>query len=242
MVSKKKIMAKWKEYLRGETYKVFDYTARGEGEIESLEKMLQGGQDAVYEIENELRDYNFEWTQSMLDTAISDFAKDLSEDEQIFIEEDWDFRGELRDEYEIHEDLNYEIFYDYDILIIEKTYPVEYDGIQNKIDWKDSQSVAFRKRALKYITKEELKTILINSYGGEGYIAAIVNGTELIEAIRSDKKTVGGNVVVGVHDWMNGAGMYEASPAYIDLKLKDAMIDTGSYSVGGTFGSTDWKY
>ena len=242
MMGDKKIMAKWKEYLRGETYKVFDYTARGEGEIESLEKMLQGGQDAVYEIETELRDYNFEWTQSMLDNAISDFAKDLSEDEQIFIEEDWDFRGELRDEYEIHEDFNYEIFYDYDILIIEKTYPVEYDGIQNKIDWKNSQSVAFRKRALKYITKEELKTILINSYGGEGYIAAIVNGTELIEAIRSDKKTVGGNVVVGVHDWMNGAGMYEASPAYIDLKLKDAMIDTGSYSVGGTFGSTDWKY
>jgi len=184
MVSRNTILAKWKEYLRGETYKVFDYDARGEGEIESLEKMLQGGQDAVYEIESELRDYNLEWTQSMLDTAISGFAEDLSEDEQAFIEEDWDFRGELRDEYELHENFNYEIFYDYDILIIEKTYPVEYDGIQNKIDWKDSQSVAFRKRALKHINKEEFNSILINTYGGEGYIAAIVNGTELIEAIK----------------------------------------------------------
>ena len=242
MMGDKKIMAKWKEYLRGETYKVFDHTARGEGEIESLEKMIQGGQDAVYEIETELRDYNFEWTQSMLDNAISDFAKDLPKDEQIFIEEDWDFRGELRDEYEKHEDFNYETFYDYDILIIEKTYPVEYDGMETKIDWKDSQSVAFRKKALKHITKEELKTILINSYGGEGYIAAIVNGTELIEAIRSNKKTVGGNVVVGVHDWMNGAGMYEESKDYIDLKLENASIDSGDYGVGGTFGSANWKY
>ena len=242
MVSRNTILAKWKTYLKGETYRVFDYSAHGEGEIEKLEDMLQSGQDAVFELENELRDYNFEWTQSMLDNAISDFAKDLSEDEQIFVEEDWDFRGELRDEYEIHEDFNYETFYDYDILIIEKTYPVDYDGMETKIDWKDSQSVAFRKRALKHITKEEFNSILINAYGGEGYIAAIVNGTELIEAIRSDKKTVGGNVVVGVHDWMNGAGMYEESQDYIDLKLENASIDSGDYGVGGTFGSANWKY
>ena len=242
MVSRNTILAKWKTYLKGETYRVFDHSARGEGEIEKLEDMLKSGQDAVFELENELRDYNFEWTQSMLDNAISDFAKDLSEDEQIFIEEDWDFRGELRDEYENHEDFNYEIFYDYDVLIIEKTYPVDYDGMETKIDWKDSQSVAFRKRALKYITKDEFNSILINAYGGEGYIAAIVNGTELITAIRDDKKTVGGNVVVGVHDWMNGSGMYEESQDYIDLKLENASIDSGSYGVGGTFGSAKWKY
>ena len=242
-MSRNTIMAKWKTHLKGRTYQVFDYSNRGEGEIESLEEFLKGGQEALYEAESELVDYNFDYTYEMFKNSLNQFVRDeLTDDEEKFIDDDPELEDELRFEFGEHLDYNSEIFYDYDVLIFEKMYPVDYDGMETKIDWKDSQSVAFRRRALKYITKDEFNSILINAYGGEGYIAAIVNGTELIEAIRSDKKTVGGNVVVGVHDWMNGAGMYEASPAYIDLKLKDAMIDTGSYSVGGTFGSTDWKY
>lgn len=238
------IMRKWKEYLGKETYEVFDYSNRGEGEIESLEKMLKGGQAAVLEMENDLKEYNDDYIYSMFESAFEDFivSEDISEYEQEFLEMNPDIKDELRFEFEEHLDFNFETFYDYDILIFEKMYPVDYDGMQTKIDWKDSQSVAFRRRALKYITKEEFNSILLNAYGGEGYIAAIVNGTELLTAIKDDKKTVGGNVVVGVHDWMNGAGMYEESDKYIDLKLENASIDTGDYGVGGVFGTVNWKY
>ena len=236
-------MAKWKTHLKGRTYQVFDYSNRGEGEIESLEEFLKGGQEALYESESELVDYNFDYTYEMFKNSLNQFVRDeLTDDEEKFIDDDPELEDELRFEFGEHLDYNSEIFYDYDVLIFEKMYPVDYDGMETKIDWKDSQSVAFRRRALKYITKDEFNSILINAYGGEGYIAAIVNGTELIEAIRSDKKTVGGNVVVGVHDWMNGAGMYEESQDYIDLKLENASIDSGSYGVGGTFGSANWKF
>lgn len=243
-MSRNTTMAKWKTYLKGEQFKIFDYTNRGEGDIESLEKILKGGQDALFEIESDLMNQNYDYSYSMFETEFQEFIRNESipdEDQQI-IENDLEFRDELRFEFEEHVDLNFEVLYDYDVLIFEKMYPVDYDGMETKIDWKDSQSVAFRKRALKHITKEEFNSILINAYGGEGYIAAIVNGTELITVIRDDKKTVGGNVVVGVHDWMNGAGMYEESQDYIDLKLENATIDSGDYGVGGTFGSAEWKY
>ena len=242
-MSRNTIMAKWKTHLKGRTYQVFDYSNRGEGEIESLEEFLKGGQEALYEAESELVDYNFDYTYEMFKNSLNQFVRDeLTDDEEKFIDDDPELEDELRFEFGEHLDYNSEIFYDYDVLIFEKMYPVDYDCMETKIDWKDSQSVAFRKRALKYITKDEFNSILINAYGGEGYIAAIVNGTELIIAIRDNKKTVGGNVVVGVHDWMNGAGKYEESQNYIDLKLKNASIDTGNYGVGGTFGSADWKH
>lgn len=244
MVSRNTILAKWKECLKGETFQVFDYSNKGEGDVESLEKMLKGGQESVYEIESGLRDYNFEYTYDMFETELENFIsfESLSDEEQELIEDDPDLKDELRFEFEEHLDFNYETFYDYDVLVFEKMYPVDYNGMETKIDWKDSQSVAFRKRALKHISKEEFNSILINAYGGEGYIAAIVNGKDLIEAIRDGKKTVGGNVVVGVHDWMNGAGMYEESQDYIDLKLENASIDSGDYGVGGVFGTANWNY
>ena len=193
MTSRNEIMAKWKKYLGKETYKVFDYSNRGEGEIESLEKMLKGGQEAVLEIENDLIEYNDEYIYTMFESELEGFIlfESISDDEQELIKINSDLKDELRFEFEEHLDFNFETFYDYDILIFEKMYPVDYDGNQSKIDWKDSQSVAFRRRALKYITSEEFNQILINTYGGEGYIAAIVNGTELLTAITEEKKTIG---------------------------------------------------
>ena len=237
-------MAKWKTYLKGVNFKIFDYANRGEGDIESLEKILKGGQDALFEAESDLMNQNYDYSYSMFEAELTEFIRDenIPDEDQEIINNDLDFRDEIRFEFEDHVDLNFEVLYDYDVLIFEKMYPVDYDGMETKIDWKNSQSVAFRKRALKYITKDEFNSILINAYGGEGYIGAIVNGTELFTAIRNDKKTVGGNVVVGVHDWMNGAGMYEESQDYIDLKLENASIDSGDYGVGGTFGSANWKY
>ena len=243
-MSRNTTMAKWKTYLKGEQIKIFDYTNLGEGTIESLEEILKGGQNTLFEAESDLMNQNYDYSYSMFEAELTEFIRDenIPDEDQEIINNDLEFRDELRFEFEDHVDLNFEVLYDYDVLIFEKMYPVDYDGMETKIDWKNSQSVAFRKRALKYITKDEFNSILINAYGGEGYIGAIVNGTELVTAIRNDKKTVGGNVVVGVHDWMNGAGMYEESQDYIDLKLENASIDSGDYGVGGTFGSANWKY
>lgn len=240
----KSIMRVWKKYLGNEKYNVFENGNLEKGDIESLEKILKEGPDAVLNLENELMEYNLEYIYEMFEGELSEFITDgnLSDTEEMIIKEDSDFKNELRFEFETHVNMNYESLYDYDVLIVEKRYPVYYDGIQNKIDWKDSQSVAFRKRALKYINKEDLQTILINSYDGEGYIAAIVNGKDLIDAVINKKKTVGGNVVVGVHDWFNGSGYFEESKDYIQIKLKDAIIDSGDYSVGGVFGTVNWNY
>lgn len=241
---KKSIMTRWKKHLGNEKYNVFENGNLEEGDIETLGKILKEGSNAVLDLENELMDYNFDYIYSMFENALSEFITDgnVSDIEQILIEEDIELKDELRFRFDLHVNLNYESIYNYDVLIIEKTYPVHYNGIQNKIDWKDSQSVAFRKRALKYITKEDLHIILANSYGGEGYIAAIVSGKDLINAVTSDKKTVGGNVVVGVHDWFNGSGYFEESRDYIEIKLKNAALDSGDYSVGGVFGTANWNY
>lgn len=241
---KKKIMGKWKKYLGPGTYfDIIDSGDKGEGDIDTLSEIIED-KDKLLDMENEFIDYNFDYIYQVYTQALEEFiSDDLSDNEALLIEDEIDFRDELRFEFEAHVNNNMIDLYAFDVLLIEeKTYEVEYDGAQNRIDWSDPDQVNFRKRALNYITKEEFNTILINSYGGVGYIAAIVDGKDLIEATRNGKKTIEGNAVIGIHDWWNGAGYFASSDKTVRIKLKDANIDTGDYSVGGVFGTGEWKY
>lgn len=240
----KKIMRKWKEYLGPGTYlDIIESRDKGEGDIDTLNEIIEN-KDKLLDMENEFMEYNFDHIFGVYARTLEDFTnEDLSIDEARFIEENMDFRDELRFEFEYHVNNNMIDLYDFDVLLIEgKTYEVEYDGSQNKIDWSDPDQVNFRKRALNHITKEDFNTILLNTYGGVGYVATIVNGKELIEATQKEKKTIDGNAVIGIHDWWNGAGYFISSDKTIRIKLKGSNIDSGDYSVGGVFGTVDWKY
>lgn len=237
-------MKKWKEYLgTGTCLDLVEPNDKGEGEVDDLSEIIES-KEKLFDMENEFLENSFDYIYSVFTQTLEEFvSEDLSDDEALFIEHNMDFNDELRFEFESRVNFNMVDLFDFNVLLVEgTTYEIYYDGAQNKIDWSDSSSVNFRKRALKYISKEELDTILLNTYGGVGYVAAIVNGKDLIEATRNDIKTIEGNAVIGIHDWWNGAGYFVSSDKSIRIKLKNAGIDTGDYSVGGVFGTYEWKY
>ena len=245
MKKKETILDKWNNHTDSldrnhKGFEVFDYNS-GEASIEELAKIIKGGQEALDNYIMELQEMNLEYTDSMFKQSFDEFLKDEETDKNTIENEE-----EFRMSFEGHINYNVGKLFDYHVLLLErKQYEVSYDGASSEIDESDTEGKEFKKKALQYITEKQFKTILINSYGGVGYFGIIIHASEIIEAIQKGEKIVSDNqLVVGIHDWMNGAGYFERAtvkPNY-EIALNNAMLDTDRYGIGGVFGTSEWNW
>jgi hypothetical protein len=113
------------------------------------------------------------------------------------------------------------------------------------VEYEESGEVneSFKTKALKHISQKQFDEIITNSYGGSGYFGLIISARDIVEAIRENKEEItGSDLVIGVHDGMNGSGYFVRAQAPYKITLKSARLDAGSYSIGDVFGHVDWKW
>ena len=237
-ISFSQVMKEWKEYLGNKRVKIFESWDRdNRADLEELEKILAGGQEAVNNYVNEIVEMNLDYEWEMFNQTLGEFLAE-SDIEDLTTEE----KDELRFEFESHIDYNIEVLFNYPVLLIAQQEEVLYDGASAMEEGPEYK--AFAKKALKYVSKETLHSIMINSsYGGIGFIGGIVSGSDVIEAVRDGSNVVTtSDVIVGIEDRMNGSGAYEHGSGSLTIPLKDASLSSGSYSIGGVYGTNEWRY
>jgi len=181
-------------------------------------------------------------------TFLSDegVSEDNIEDEEKF-----------REEFEGYVHWNIEKLFDFPVLVMEtKRYEVDFNGVSNEINVNDPEQLKFHDKALEYISEKQLQEILANSWDGTGFFGIIVNGGDIIRAIKDKKNTVYSNeMIIGIHDGFNGSGYFKKANASrihcedrentkkeFAIDLDNAQLDWGKYSLGSVFGNVEWKY
>lgn len=232
------ILDKWNKHLDSldrfhKGFEVFDSNS-GESSIKELSKIIEGGQETLYEKVDELRDDNSEIEYEMFKSTFKEFLKDEGIEEDS-IESEEDFRMD----FEGHINWNIEKLFDFDVLLKDGNNRF---GIESE-DEDDPERKAFKKEALKYISEKQFEEIMNNSSGGTGFFGILINAQDIIKAIRDNEKTVNDNqLIIGVHDMMSGSGYFKEARAEYKMNLDKAELDEGSYSLGDIFGHVDWKW
>lgn len=248
--SDEKLFEKWVIYLQRldtfhKGFDIFTYES-GKSSVTELRDIVKGGIDALDEKVDVLRDENEDVEYQMFKSTFRTFlcyeevCEDIVKDEEKF-----------REEFECHIHWNIEKLFDFPVLLMDaKTYEVEYNGINNEIDESVPEQKEFKNKALEFISEEQLKEILINSWGGSGIFGIIIGGSDIIKAIKDKKKVVSsGEMVIGVYDGFNGSGYFKR--VNIDknddgkvyrVTLDKSELDRGKYSLGAVFGNVEWTW
>ena len=229
------------------TWNVFDYQDKGTASVEDLAKIMAKGSQGVWDYENEIRDMNIDYEWEVAQNSIKEFFEENNVDEQYVSD---DTKDEMR--YHIEGLADYEVksLFNFNVLLMDDKYDCEIYNYAGDTDDPDFPNVTnagnyklWKATALKLVGKEGIKEAIINSgNGGNGFIGAIVSGDDIIDSLIKKGKNVVGPAIVGISDTMNGAGHYVDSNETISIDLKTASLSYGEYSIGGVFGTNDWKY
>jgi hypothetical protein len=250
--SMEKLFEKWVIYLQKlDTFrKGFDVFTNESGKltVSDLRKIMKGGIDALEGKIDELRDFNEDLVYQMFICTFKAFLSENSVGEDAVKDED-----KFREEFECYLHWNIEKLFDFPVLLKDgKTYEVEFNGMNNEINYSIPEQKEFKDKALRFITDEQFDEILRNSWDGSGFFGIIISGDFIIRAIKDKKHIVGNSdMVIGIHDGFNGSGYYKR----VDLRKNDldkdreygiaidkAELDWGRYSLGSVFGSSGWEY
>ena len=236
--NKNDILKSWKKYLKEMgTVKVF-YGRQENYSKEDLQKLMDEG---LQKFEEELQDYNLDYTYQLFETSFKEFLEDIN----VKIEDiDTDKIEECRYLFEEKLDWNYEDLFNFNVILIDKKmYDIEFEGVSSSVEgvMKTKDYKEFRQKALQYITQSEFDTILNNAmYSGSGYFAIIINASEIVEALKKGEKFISGDkVLVGIHSWWNGAGYFEESNKDYLINLDNSELDTSNYGIEAVFG---WRW
>lgn len=250
--SMEKLFEKWVIYLQklDTFHKGFDvFTNKSDKlTVRELRDIIKGGSDSLEGKIDELRDINEDIEYQMFKCTLRDFLSDNSVNEDVVGDEE-----KFREEFECYVRWNIEKLFDFPVLLKDgKTYEVDYNGANNEIDESIPEQKEFKDKALRFVTEEKFNEILTNSWGGSGFFGIIISGDFIIRAIK-DKKIIVGNsdMVIGIHDGFDGSGYYkrvdlrknelEKDREY-GIRLNEAELDWGRYSLGAVFGSSEWEY
>jgi len=232
----------WSGNKRG--FAVFDSNVESES-VEKLSEIMSKGQSGIDDYTMNLQEMNFDFQYESFKATWNEFLRDEHIDtNKLPPSIKSEVEEEARMTYEENLDWNIEKMFEFDVLLKDgKQYELGYDGSVSTIDEDVPDSVSFKNRALKYISQEELNKILINSYGGMGYFGMITSARDILDALRDDNKTItGSSLIIGVHDGMNGSGYFVRAEGKLEIDLKTAQLDEGSYSVGDVFGTREWNW
>lgn len=237
-----KLPDKWVIYLQKlDTFHKGFYVFSNQSDklgVNELRHIVNVGRDALDEKVDELRDCNEDVVYQMFICTFRTFLGDEGVNEDI-IKDDEGFR----EEFEGYIHWNIEKLFDFPVLLMETNkYEVKYNGIRNEIDVSVPEQKEFRDKVLKYIAEEQLAEILANTWDGSGFFGIIINGSDIIRAIRDNKNVVCSNdVVVGIYDGFNGSGYFKKVHAKeYNIDLDKAELDWGKYSLGAVFGNVEW--
>jgi hypothetical protein len=250
--SMEKLFDKWVIYLQklDTFHKGFDVFTNESGKltVRELREIMRGGSDALEGKVDELRDNNEDIEYQMFKSTFRAFLSDNSVGEDVIGDEE-----KFREEFECYVRWNIEKLFDFPVLLKDgKTYEVDYNGANNEINESIPEQKEFKNKALRLITEEQFNEILQNSWDGSGFFGIIISGDFIIRAIK-DKKNIVGNsdMVVGIHDGFNGSGYYKRidlrkneldKDREYGIRLDEAELDWGKYSLGAVFGSSEWGY
>lgn len=257
-VSMEKLFERWVLYLQKldtfhKGFEVFTNESEKSNvkELRDIVRCIRNNmdnRDILGEKIDDLRDHNEDITYQMFRSTFRTFLHDegISED-NVGNEE------KFREEFEGYVRWNIEKLFDFPVLLMENNrYEVDFNGINNEINVNDPEQMKFRNKALEYISEKQLHEILANSWDGTGFFGLIVNGSDIIRAIKDKKKAVYSNeVIVGIYDGFNGSGYFKRGNASGDkenikkefaIDLDKAELDWGKYSLGAVFGNVEWKY
>jgi ribosomal protein S27E len=229
------------------TWSVFDYRDKGTASVEDLAKIMAKGSEGVWDYENEIRDMNIDYEWEVVQNSIKEFFEENNVDEEFVCD---DTKDEMRYHIEGLADYDIKPLFNFNVLLMDDKYDCEIYNYAGDTDDPDFPNVTnagnyklWKATALKLVGKEGIKEAIINSgNGGNGFIGAIVSGDDIIDSLINKGKNVVGPAIVGISDTMNGAGHYVDSNETISIDLKTASLSYGEYSIGGVFGTNDWKY
>jgi hypothetical protein len=246
------IFEKWVIYLQklDTFHKGFDVFTNESGKltVRELRDIMRGGIDALEGKVDELRDINEDVEYQMFKSTFRAFLGDNSVDEDIIKDEE-----KFREEFESHMRWNIEKLFDFPVLLMDsKTYEVDYNGANNEINESIPEQKEFKDKALRFINDKQFNEILNNSCWGSGFFGIIISGNFIIRAIK-DKKIIVGNseMVIGILDGFNGSGYYKKvdlrkneldKDREYGIRLDEAELDWGKYSLGAVFSSPEWEY
>ena len=247
----KNLIKKWRIYLDNldmdhKGFEIFDHTSERLS-IKDLRIIIKGGLKDLNKKIDDLRSLNENVEYAMFKSIYRAFLNiEGVEYYEPGSEED------LRNEFKCHVNWNVERLFDFNVLLMEsRTYEVSFNGEHNEIDESDPEQKEFRDRALMYIYKKDLNKILEDSWDGSGFFGIIINGYDIIKAIKDNNNIVSSSeMVIGIHDGFNGDGNFkrvsiredEDKGKYI-IALDKAELDWGKYSIGGSSTSeVDWEW
>ncbi len=264
-ISMEKLFDKWVLYLQklDTFHKGFEvFTNESEkSSVKELRDIVRGirgnmeDKDILGEKTDELRDYNEDVAYQMFRSTLRTFLSDEGVSEDNVGEEE-----KFREEFDGYLRWNIEKLFDFPVLLMEaKRYEVDFNGVNNEINFNDSEQLKFRNKALEYISEKQLDEILVNTWDGTGFFGLIANGSDIIKAIKDKKKTVySDEIIIGIHDGFNGSGYFKRVNASkinrndndnkddarkeFGIDLDDAELDWGKYCIGTVFGNVEWKY
>jgi hypothetical protein len=256
------IMRKWREFLREDGYTIQLFRQSDSRDLDKT-TLISQLQDALnisekdnpyatrldYLISNYERDF-YGYIRTEFQTLFKDFKKKLDSDslEQLRKYEEVEYREIFEVEY-VEWDI--ESIYGFDVLAMDKSrlYDIYFEGLISSPDTvrKNEDFKKFRVEALKYVSEQKLKSILLNAGLGMGYgfIALLINASEIILSMKLGRESVEGKeVVVGIHSKLEGSGDFEIEKGRnkTKIKLDDLMFDSGAYSLGSVFGTDLWNY
>ncbi len=250
-ISMEKLFDKWIIYLQklDTFHKGFCAFTHESGSltIRELMNIIIGGKDALLEKVDELRENNEDIEYQMFKSTFRAFLNDESIAEDIIEDEE-----RFREEFDGYIHWNIEKLFDFPVLLIaSKKYEIEYYGMNNEINESVPEQKEFKDKALKFITEEQLKEILINSWDGSGFFGIIINGSDIIKAIDDNKNVVSSReIVIGIYDGFNGSGYFkrvsigktdkDCDSREYKIVLNKSELDLGDYSLGAIFGNVEW--
>lgn len=199
--------------------------------------------DDIYAFIDDLRDRNAEYINVSENYIIENIIDDYRFDDEDI--EKFDIRSDIADIVYggVTAKIDIKELFDCDVVIIDnkRTYEITTNGISLSADSvdKDSEYRAFRKKALKYISDKDFKALLDNaatSYG-VGMFGVIVHSSVYIDAILNGEPIVSDDIIVTVHNYMEGSGYYVHGNGSYGIKIENAVVSDpyDRYSVAGLF-------
>lgn len=255
-ISMEKLFEKWVIYLQklDTFHKGFDVFTCESGKltVRELRDIVRGGRDAIDTKVDELRDINEDVEYQMFKSTFRTFLCDNGVDEDTIGDEEM-----FREEFENYVLWNIEKLFDFPVLLMDSvTYEVGFNGASNEIDETVAEQKEFKDKALKIVTEKQFDEILANSWDGSGFFGIIINGSDIIKAIKNGDIVVkSSEVVVGIHDGFNGSGYFkrvnvariqnvgeDCGDKEYGIVLARSEFDWGRYSLGAVFGDVEWRY
>jgi hypothetical protein len=221
--------------------------------VRELRDIIRGGITVLDEKVDKLRDENEDVGYQMFKSTLRTFLCDEGVCEDTIGDEE-----RFREEFECYIIWNIEKLFDFPVLLMEeKTYEIEFNGINNEINDAVLEQKEFKDKVLKFITEEQFNEILINSWDGSGFFGIIISGSDIIKAMKGGNNIVGSSeVVVGIHDGFNGSGYFKrVNISHIrdsvdkicrdreyGIAIDKARLDWGKYGLGAVYGNVEWRY